>query len=388
MIYTKTNAHHGYFEKELFKNLSEAKLETNSIYWYDQHDHVIRGTPFPVFIEDQHWEHLRNDPTSKIFMFYGDEYFNMNDITDWANSINLHQINPAQVYLVTIDENWAAWTTARLAELDVVGINIQTINSLLVRCIPQENESSITKRFSSLSRNFSDWRLNIHAELLNRDLLTNFNYTFNNICPYGDIVTFEHDTIKTMLSSMGYDTSSEKFESWVSNIPYELPTNILEKMSQQTLDLIKSSGIHLLIESHYDPFWTNTSLAGSVDPQYFSPAFPTEKTYKAIACHRPFIAFSTPYFLKEFKENLGYETFHPFINESYDSIVDNNLRLVAIADEIERISKLSDEEFNALLANCQSIIKRNFDLYVTRKNATRFNETFEWVYEYLVSDPY
>jgi len=388
MIYTNTNAHHGSFEKSLFKNLSEAQLEPNSIYWYDQHDHVIRGTPFPVFIEDKHWEHLRNDPTAKIFMFYGDEYFNMNDVDDWCNIIKLQTINPSQIYLITTDENWTKWVTTRFAEQDIVGVNVQPYNLLMGRCQVQENESNITNRFSSLSRNFSDWRLHMYAELLDRDILKHFNYTFNNICPYGDIVTFDQDTMKEILNSKGYNTSSEQFNNWLSNVPYELSTNVLEKMSQQTFDVIKSSGIHLTIESHFDPFWTNSGKVDSVDPQYFSPAFPTEKFYKAIACHKPFILFSTPYFLKEIKENLGYETFHPYIDESYDSISDNNLRLMAIADEIERISKLSNEDFNSLLTNCAAISERNFNLFVTQKSEIQFGDKFDWVHEYLVQFPY
>lgn len=388
MIYTKTDAHHGIFDKALFRNLSEAQLEPNSIYWYDQHDHVIRATPFPIFLNDIHWEHLRNDPTAKIFMFYGDEYFNMNDVHDWCETIKLQRINPSQIYLATTDENWTKWVTDRFAEAGIVGVNVQPFNLLMGRCIPQEKLPTITNRFSALSRNFTDWRLHVYGELVNRDLLKHFEYTFNNICPYGEIETFEHDKIRLMLNSMGYDSSSEKFESWISNIPYELPTSVLEKMAQETMEVIKSNGIHLLIESHYDPFWTNAGKKRRTPPQYFSPAFPTEKTYKAIACFKPFIAFSTPYFLKEFKENLGYKTFHPYINESYDDIEDDTGRLIAIVDEIERISKLSDDEFNSLIKGCESIAQHNFDLFTQRKSEKEFKDEFEWVREYLVISPY
>jgi hypothetical protein len=321
-------------------------------------------------------------------MFYGDEYFNMNDVHDWCETIKLQRINPSQIYLATTDENWTKWVTDRFAEAGIVGVNVQPFNLLMGRCIPQEKLPTITNRFSALSRNFTDWRLHVYGELVNRDLLKHFEYTFNNICPYGEIETFEHDKIRLMLNSMGYDSSSEKFESWISNIPYELPTSVLEKMAQETMEVIKSNGIHLLIESHYDPFWTNAGKKRRTPPQYFSPAFPTEKTYKAIACFKPFIAFSTPYFLKEFKENLGYKTFHPYINESYDDIEDDTGRLIAIVDEIERISKLSDDEFNSLIKGCESIAQHNFDLFTQRKSEKEFKDEFEWVREYLVISPY
>jgi hypothetical protein len=387
MIYTKTNAHHPQLDRAFFKNLSEAKLENDSVYWYDQHDHVIRGTPFPVCIDDQHWEHLRNDPTSKILMYYGDEYFNILDINDWVNTLKLRNINPAQVYLVTTDENWVRWATDRLAERDIVGVNIQSVNILMGRVKEQEYDPEYTYRFSSLSRNFTDWRLNIYAEFCNRDLLQHFNYTFSNICPYGNIITTEHDELTRMINSMGYDTSSEKFKSWIAGIPYQIPDHpILEKLAKGTYDFIKSSGIHFLIESHFDPFWTTMGLKGTMTPYNLSPAFPTEKTYKALSCRRPFIIFSTPQFLKEFKE-LGYETFHPYINESYDEIEDDKTRLMAIADEVERISKLSSEEFDVLLKNCEPIAKRNFDLFVKKKSEISFNNRFQWITPYLAAVP-
>jgi hypothetical protein len=127
-------------------------------------------------------------------------------------------------------------------------------------------------------------------------------------------------------------------------------------------------------------------LKGTMTPYNLSPAFPTEKTYKALSCRRPFIIFSTPQFLKEFKE-LGYETFHPYINESYDEIEDDKTRLMAIADEVERISKLSSEEFDVLLKNCEPIAKRNFDLFVKKKSEISFNNRFQWITPYLAAVP-
>lgn len=49
--------------------------------------------------------------------------------------------------------------------------------------------------------------------------------------------------------------------------------------------------------------------------------FPTEKTGKALMSGKPFIVLSGQYFLKHLRD-MGFKTFHPVIDESYDSIAD------------------------------------------------------------------
>jgi hypothetical protein len=41
----------------------------------------------------------------------------------------------------------------------------------------------------------------------------------------------------------------------------------------------------------------------------------------------------------------GYKTFSPFIDESYDEIENNHLRLQAVAEEVKRLSKSDLVEF-------------------------------------------
>ena len=47
--------------------------------------------------------------------------------------------------------------------------------------------------------------------------------------------------------------------------------------------------------------------------------FPTEKTGKALLSNKPFIVLGSQYFLKSLK-NIGFKTFSPIIDESYDEI--------------------------------------------------------------------
>ena len=128
---------------------------------------------------------------------------------------------------------------------------------------------------------------------------------------------------------------------------------------------IQSADFHLMVETHFD----QRSFTGQFEfDRKFGPSSITEKAYKAIACSRPFITFATPYFLEDLR-NLGYKTFSPYIDESYDTEVDNVKRLNLIVAEVQRICKLSDDDYSQLVANCRSIAEFNQTYFKNRKNS-------------------
>jgi hypothetical protein len=73
--------------------------------------------------------------------------------------------------------------------------------------------------------------------------------------------------------------------------------------------------------------------------------FLTEKTFRAIAMLHPFILMTRPHTLHALRE-LGYRTFHPYIDESYDGIDDDVKRLEAIYKSVEKLANMSDKQWN------------------------------------------
>ena len=86
--------------------------------------------------------------------------------------------------------------------------------------------------------------------------------------------------------------------------------------------------------------------------------FPSEKIYKPIALLQPFILASTPGFLSALHK-CGYKTFHPYINESYDTIEDDNERMTAIVNEIARLCSFTDDEWKEWMQNIKPIVEYN-----------------------------
>lgn len=88
--------------------------------------------------------------------------------------------------------------------------------------------------------------------------------------------------------------------------------------------------------------------------------FLTEKTWKFIAARKPFLLAALPNSLQILKQ-MGYKTFHPFIDESYDSITDNELRLEYIANEIERLCSFTDEQWLEWQYQATEIVNYNYN---------------------------
>lgn len=95
--------------------------------------------------------------------------------------------------------------------------------------------------------------------------------------------------------------------------------------------------------------------------------FFTEKIFKPITFKHPFLLISSPNQLEHLR-GIGYKTFHPFIDESYDTEPNDLNRLVLILNEVERLSKLSDNELKKFLEGVYPIVQHNFNVLASKSN--------------------
>lgn len=93
--------------------------------------------------------------------------------------------------------------------------------------------------------------------------------------------------------------------------------------------------------------------------------FMSEKIIKPIIAKHPFMIMSRPYFLEVLKE-IGYKTFHPFINEEYDSIEDDEKRLQKIIEETLRLCNFTNEQWLEWQHNIKDIVEHNFNHLLKR----------------------
>lgn len=99
-----------------------------------------------------------------------------------------------------------------------------------------------------------------------------------------------------------------------------------------------------------------------------------------------FVVMASPYYLDGLRE-LGFRTFDPYIDESYDHIVNPIERAIAVANAIGKICSLSNDEFKALLEKCRPIIEHNRSLVLGRESMIKIATTkvvraieYSWLY--------
>ena len=219
-------------------------------------------------------------------------------------------------------------------------------------------------KFSLLSRKYTDDRLLLFIDLINEGIIGQCLYTFHNIFPYGtddDI----HNSAKSYeyLESIipkNYIQNSDLIKKWIRKIPYSIESNVLPlNINNNAVNtLIEQSDVHIVIETYYN--W-NAGIT------WF-----TEKTYRAIACKKPLIFYTSPFSLEDLRK-LGFKTYSPYINESYDLIADPTLRRTAIVNEMKRISKFSKDEANQFIEQCNVISEYNANV-LAKKHSIRLEK--------------
>lgn len=93
------------------------------------------------------------------------------------------------------------------------------------------------------------------------------------------------------------------------------------------------------------------------DKTYFS----TEKIYRPMLHFHPFIVQGAPFTLAKIKE-LGFKTFHPHIDESYDEVISPFVRMQKLTREIKRICGMSVDEMHKWYYDQLDIVVHNQNL--------------------------
>jgi Methyltransferase small domain len=173
---------------------------------------------------------------------------------------------------------------------------------------------------------------------------------------------------------------------------FPLRLNITEDRSNPVnvipddLQYFKNSYFSIVNETLYygKPSTSDNPLYHQLNAEY-SSIFISEKTFKCLAVKHPFIIFGRPGLLKGL-HNLGFKTFSPFFDESYDDIIDDDVRFDTLFNEITRLINLSDDEWLNILKNIEPIIEHNHSLFF---NKTRYGVStdIEKLFEEYVPKP-
>lgn len=178
---------------------------------------------------------------------------------------------------------------------------------------------------------FSSWHL-VNTSMSNKDLPLSQNLTrpyFAN-CLFGNRKPMrscfynllkENNQLENNLinlfevyKSPFIDEGRSQIDDFFTNIKHTEYTNT----AINDLNGVPTFTSHFISKHIEDATWISLVAETLDDERIF---FPTEKTGKPMMCNKPFIVLGSKHFLKNLR-NLGFKTFHPIINESYDEIDD------------------------------------------------------------------
>lgn len=220
---------------------------------------------------------------------------------------------------------------------------------------------SFHKKFINLNRRWRDHRPCLVAAFWQRKLLdkgyislakADDERNWKNIIPH----------LQKLLS--GNEYFSNLFDSFKHQLE-QLPDLTIDQVDLTKNQPELTSSLDYYYENSYFSVVSETVFFTNEDGDY--GRFMSEKTFKPMANLHPFIIVTVPNFLDKLKE-IGYKTFEPFINESYDKETNNGLRLEKIVNEIERLSNLNDKELQQFIENVNPICQHNYNLLMNRSN--------------------
>ncbi|MGA0351977.1 MAG: hypothetical protein ACO3MF_04465 [Acholeplasmataceae bacterium] len=84
----------------------------------------------------------------------------------------------------------------------------------------------------------------------------------------------------------------------------------------------------------------------------------TEKIWRNVASDKIFIVIGQHNTLKWFQQ-LGYKSFHPLIDESYDDEASDYTRIMLAYIQIDKLIKLPQDEMDSLKISCEPIFRHN-----------------------------
>lgn len=122
----------------------------------------------------------------------------------------------------------------------------------------------------------------------------------------------------------------------------------------------------------------------------FPSGYLSEKVFKPIGHCQPFILAGPAKSLEYLQSRFGYKTFHPYIDESYDTEYDDFKRLELIKIEIDKFANKTKEEKDEFLNNVKSICLHNQKLFLEYGKSVnkplKYNSEMEKMIKFLIGD--
>jgi hypothetical protein len=231
------------------------------------------------------------------------------------------------------------WRLYHSLGLNYYGLHEKGLTSFILSKERLFDSPYISKDLKDKFKDTSDYKLN--EIISNSNMIDKFALTVNLQCKL-----FNNDKIK----------NHSNIENLLKKLPLYVDLKSFERDDGTPISGYSAWGQDLYDNTFFS--YTYNTFATSKDTIYL-----TEKTWKDIMCFHPFLLVSNSGSLKELKK-LGYKTFSPHINESYDDEEDFSKRSEMLLLEINRLCEMSKTQLLDWYASQADILIHNFKHFV------------------------
>jgi hypothetical protein len=201
----------------------------------------------------------------------------------------------------------------------------------IIKDLPLSN-NQFTKRFSGMYGRFDLYRLKLYRHLVTHHADTSL-LSFNSGSVYYNHRFDQHfqDDHKWFMQHGGQVID---YESGYGSVLFQYAMQDIHR--------------------HYQTYF----LEIVAETNTYSNRFFTEKTVKNFHLGKPFLLLNGQHSLR-YLHSLGFQTFAPWIDESYDTISSSRDRLAAITAEIDRLAAMSLVDLQQMHAQMKSVFEHN-----------------------------
>lgn len=274
------------------------------------------------------------------------------------NSCDLYKINPTQILYVTGDleskNKYNDWVKANKIVNKILVVPHAHFEIQIYEVSTKVAAPSLRDHYDFKIKKLKDIKL--YNALQKRPRSHRYwlikNIIENGLLEDGINTSNDYDLLQTHIN--GLIENSASFEKVKKFLPLNSNFNNQEKQ------VFESGDCGFFLEKLNEDIMLNTWLT-VVSEASFSDSdnqcFISEKTFKPIACHHPFIIYGNKHSLDNLKK-LGYKTFSPFINEEYDRLSTWD-RLDAIIKELTRLKAMSETDRLKWFFKMKPILEHN-----------------------------
>ena len=161
------------------------------------------------------------------------------------------------------------------------------------------------------------------------------------------------------------ESEVDEFMNWLENNPLYVDVNDKECKARRVYsaapnEIFNDKTDYAYMNSYFN-ILTESSFIETESSRELD-FYVNERNALPITAFQPFIVVNGHHHLKKLKE-LGFKTFHPHIDETYDTIQNSAVRFYLLTKEISRLCNMSKQEIHDWYWKMEDILKHNYTYY-------------------------